>query len=93
METVYFAKTSSPIGAVRIASTEGGLAYVELPHASGRGLRGWLERHLPGARCVEAVEPNKAAIEQILQYLEAARVEGRRARCDALADPSSRDER
>ena len=75
METVQIAKSSSPIGLFRVASTETGLAYVELPHPSGRGLRGWLDRNVPDARCVEALPPNKAAIEQILQYLECARTQ------------------
>ena len=75
METVHFAKTSTPIGMLRVASTERGLAYLELPHHSGRGLRGWLERHLPGARCVDAIDPNKPVIEQIFQYLEEDRVD------------------
>lgn len=75
METVHIAKSRSPIGTFRVASTPAGLAYVELPHPSGRGLAGWLARNVPEAKCVDAVPPNKVAIEQILQYLEGARTE------------------
>ncbi|HXV37705.1 MAG TPA: methylated-DNA--[protein]-cysteine S-methyltransferase [Myxococcota bacterium] len=69
METVHIAESESPIGRLRVASTDHGIAYVELPHASGRGMRDWLQRHAPGSRCVEDLESNRAAIEQILEYL------------------------
>ena len=75
METVHIANSDSQIGSFRVASTNAGLAYVELPHPSGRGLRGWLERCVPGAKCINALEPNKTAIEQILQYLDNARTQ------------------
>jgi O-6-methylguanine DNA methyltransferase len=69
METVHIAESDSPIGRLRVASTDQGIAYVELPHASGRGMRDWLQRQAPGSRCVEDLESNRAAIEQILEYL------------------------
>lgn len=75
METVRIAKSSSPIGTFRVASTERGLAYLELPHANGFGLRTWLQRCVPGADCVDDVGPNQRAIEQILQYLECSRTD------------------
>ena len=75
METVHIAQSTSPIGLFRVASTQKGLAYVELPHPSGRGLSSWLERNLPEAPCVEEVGPNRAAIEQILEYLEGRRTD------------------
>jgi O-6-methylguanine DNA methyltransferase len=74
MEIVHTAQIDSPIGSLRVASTERGLAYVGLPSASGRGLRGWLERSVPGARCADGFAPNRAAIAQILEYLEGKRV-------------------
>jgi O-6-methylguanine DNA methyltransferase len=73
MEIVHTAGVDSPIGAFRIASTERGLAYVELPHASGRGLDGWLRRCLPDARVSEGFAPNRKATRQILEYLEGKR--------------------
>ena len=73
MEIVHTAQVDSPIGTLCVASTDAGLAYVELPHASGRGLRGWLRRHLPGARCNEGFAPNQVAIAQILEYLKGKR--------------------
>ena len=54
MEIVHTAETDTAIGLCRVASTEKGLAYVELPHASGRGLGGWLRRCARGADLVEA---------------------------------------
>jgi len=74
MQIVHTAQVDSPIGSLRVASTERGLAYLGLPFASGRGLRGWLRRCLPDARCVDGFAPNRAAIAQILEYLEGKRV-------------------
>ena len=74
MEIVHTAQFDSPIGSLRVASTEHGLAYVELPCASGRGLRGWLRRCVPDARCIDGFAPNRLAISQLLEYLEGKRV-------------------
>lgn len=73
MGRVHTAQIETPIGPLRLASTATGLAYVELPHASGRGLEGWLRRSLPGARCEEAFAPNRAAAVQLVEYLEGKR--------------------
>ena len=75
MEIVHTTWIDSPIGQLRIASTERGLAYLELPHASGRGLASWLRRSAPEARCAEGFAPNRAASRQILEYLEGKRTE------------------
>src|SRR5262245_7015192 len=73
MELVHATSIDSPIGSLRLASTGRGLAWVELPHASGTGLEGWLRRSLPGARCESGFAPNRAAASQILEYLEGKR--------------------
>ena len=86
METVRIALLDSPIGSLRLASTSRGLAYVELPHASGRGLEGWLRRSLPEARCEEAWAPNRVAAAQIVEYLD-----GKRRRFDLPLDPRGTD--
>ena len=44
MERLHVARFESPIGEMRVAGSERGLAYLELPQASGRGLSGWLRR-------------------------------------------------
>lgn len=74
MAIVHTTTVDTPIGAMRLASTDRGLAYVELPHASGRGLDGWL-RGVPDAKVREGFQPNRTAAKQILQYLEAKRHE------------------
>ena len=75
MEIVHTARVDSPIGSLRVAATAEGLAYVELPHASGRGLRGWLARHAPDARVEEGFAPNRDAIRQIGEFLDGKRTE------------------
>ena len=81
MEIVHTTWIDSPIGSFRIASTRRGLAYVELPHASGRGLDGWLRRCLPEARVEEKLAPNRSAVKQLVEYLE-----GRRREFDLTVD-------
>ena len=73
MEIVHTAWVESPIGRLRIASTENGVAYLELPHASGRGLAGWLKRYAPDARCEENYARNRRAIGQLIEYLDGKR--------------------
>jgi O-6-methylguanine DNA methyltransferase len=73
METVCSAQFESPIGALRIASTEVGVAYLGLPRAGGRGFAGWLERSSRGARHEQAYAPNRDAIRQVVEYLEGKR--------------------
>jgi O-6-methylguanine DNA methyltransferase len=73
MEIVHTTTLDSPIGGLRLASTARGLAYVELPHASGLGLEGFLRRSLPDARRESGFAPNRAAAVQLLEYLEGKR--------------------
>lgn len=73
METVHSAQFESPIGALRIASTEVGVAYLGLPRAGGRGFAGWLARSARGARHEQAYAPNREAIRQVVEYLEGKR--------------------
>jgi O-6-methylguanine DNA methyltransferase len=73
MPFVHIASVDSPIGSLRLASTEAGLTYVALPHASGRGLSGFLRRNLPEARTTEGFAPNRVAATQICEYLEGKR--------------------
>ena len=75
MEIVHTAEFESPIGSLLCASTERGLAYVRLPRAGGRGFAGWLRRQAPEAEVRKGFAPNKAAIQQILEYLDGKRSE------------------
>jgi O-6-methylguanine DNA methyltransferase len=72
-EIVHTAEFDSPLGTFRIASTERGLGYLDLPHASGRGLEGWLRSCAPGAKRKPAFAPNREAIRQVLDYLDGKR--------------------
>ncbi len=74
-EIVHVAEVESPVGALRLASTAAGLAYLELPHPSGRGLEGWLARSAPDARVADAFAPNRVAAAQVIEYLEGKRVD------------------
>jgi O-6-methylguanine DNA methyltransferase len=75
MEIVHTAEFESPIGALRIASTGTGLAYLDLPRSGGRGFAGWLSRVAPGAKRNAAFAPNREAIRQVLEYLEGKRTD------------------
>jgi O-6-methylguanine DNA methyltransferase len=74
-EIVHIARVDSPIGALRLASTTAGLAFLELPHSNGSGLAGWLRRWAPGARAEQGFTPNRRAAVQIVEYLEGKRRE------------------
>jgi O-6-methylguanine DNA methyltransferase len=72
-EIIYTTRFDSPVGNFRAASTERGLAYVQLPKAAGRGFSGWRLRCMPDAECRDEYEPNRVAITQILEYLKGKR--------------------
>ncbi len=73
MERVHTAEFETPVGSMLCATTERGLAYLRLPRASGRGFAGWLRRNAPGAQVATGFAPNKAAVQQILEYLDGKR--------------------
>jgi O-6-methylguanine DNA methyltransferase len=73
VEILHTARFDSPIGSLFAASSERGLVYLELPHASGRGFAGWLRVAAPGRRVLEGFAPNRVAAAQILEYLEGKR--------------------
>jgi O-6-methylguanine DNA methyltransferase len=73
VEILHTARFESPIGALFAATSERGLAYLELPHASGRGFAGWRRTAAPDARVAEGFAPNRAAIAQVLEYLAGKR--------------------
>jgi len=75
MVVVHTTAIDSPIGGMRLAATQAGLAYVELPHASGRGLDGWLRCRVPDATVKQGFVPNQVAAKQIVEYLEGKRLD------------------
>jgi O-6-methylguanine DNA methyltransferase len=74
-ETIHWSEFDTPVGTMRIASSERGVVYLELPRENGRGFRGWMKRHAPKAALVEAFEPNREYIAQVSQYLDGKRRE------------------
>ena len=86
MEILHAAEFDSPVGPLRVVSSEGGLAYVALPHSSGRGLEGWMRRHAPDGELRQAFAPNQAAVTQILEFLE-----GKRRRFELALDLRATD--
>ncbi len=81
MEFVHSAEFETPIGSMLCATSARGLAYVRLPRAGGRGFAGWLRRHAPDAELRSGFAPNKAAVQQILEYLD-----GKRSRFELALD-------
>ncbi len=75
MEILHTAEFDSPVGMMRLASTDRGLAYLSLPNASGRGFAGWLERHSPRAHLIDGYAANRLAISQVREFLEGKRAE------------------
>ena len=75
METLFTSRFETPIGALRIASSEKGLAYIELPNESGRGFGGWCTTHAKGAKVIDRRTPNDVYIDQIMEYAEGSRRE------------------
>jgi O-6-methylguanine DNA methyltransferase len=74
MELVHTAEFETPVGSMLCATSARGLVYVRLPRASGRGFAGWLRKHAPGAEVRTGFAPNRAAVQQILEYLDGKRV-------------------
>ena len=64
MDVIHTAEFDSPIGSLRIASTSIGLAYIQLPHANGRGFDGWRTRHAPAAQAPNAARPARGTPSQ-----------------------------
>jgi methylated-DNA-[protein]-cysteine S-methyltransferase len=75
VEVIHTADVESPIGPLRFAASEKGLAYIQLPHQNGRGFDGWRARHAPGAVVQVGFEPNRRYIAQVLEFLEGKREE------------------
>ena len=73
MGILYDTKIDTPIGRLRVASSERGLAYVGLPRANGRGFEGWHARHAPDDVVESAFEPNREACAQLDEFLNGKR--------------------
>lgn len=74
MEIVRTTHLESPIGRLRVGSTDKGLCWVEFPGSGGRGFHGWLRTQVPEAEVVEDAGPSRSACEQLLEYLAGDRI-------------------
>ena len=73
MEVLCTSRFESPIGPLRIVTSQKGLVYVELPHANGRGFEGWRQSHASDARIVERRTDHEDTIDQLLEFLSGDR--------------------
>ena len=72
-EALSTTRFSSPIGKLRIVSSQKGLVYVELPHANGRGFEGWRNQYAKGSKVIERRAAHEDAIDQLLEFLSGDR--------------------
>ncbi len=75
MEVLCTTRFESPIGSLRVASSDKGLAYIELPYQSGRGFEGWKKTHARDAKVVDRRAAHDDMIDQILEFTRGERRE------------------
>ncbi len=75
MEVLCTTRFETPFGSLRIVSSDKGLVYIELPHASGRGFEGWKKTHARDARVLERRAAHDDTIDQLLEYTAGERRE------------------
>jgi methylated-DNA-[protein]-cysteine S-methyltransferase len=73
MELLFTSRFESPLGSLRVVSSEKGLVYIELPHANGRGFAGWMKSYSPDAKVIERRTANDNVIDQLLEYTSGER--------------------
>jgi O-6-methylguanine DNA methyltransferase len=73
METLFTSRFETPIGPLRIVSSEKGLVYIGLPNEMGRGFAGWKKTYAKDAEIVESRAKNDAVIDQLIEYAEGTR--------------------
>ncbi len=72
-DSIAVREVSTPIGALRVASTPRGIVRLAFPRATGKGFRGWLERHLPGASTVDWLPPLDKLAAELEEYFAGRR--------------------
>jgi len=72
-ETIQTADFETPLGTIRVASSDRGLVYLGFPLASGRGFSGWRERFASGSRTRHDDVANHPFIEQVRAFVAAER--------------------
>ena len=73
MEVLCTTRFDTPLGSLRIVSSEKGLVYLELPNESGRGFEGWKKSHAREAKVVERRAAHDAVIDQLLEFTSGGR--------------------
>jgi O-6-methylguanine DNA methyltransferase len=68
-EVLCSTQFDSPLGPLRIVSSQKGVVYVGLPKANGRGFEGWRKTNARGSEVVERRAGQEDAIDQILEFL------------------------
>lgn len=63
----------SPIGSLRIVSSQKGVVYIELPHANGRGFEGWRKLYARDSEVIERRASHEDVIDQLLEFLSGDR--------------------
>jgi O-6-methylguanine DNA methyltransferase len=74
MQMIRTCEFETPVGRMRLGSTEKGLCWVELPGSGGRGFSGWLRAQVPEHKVVVDEAPNRSACEQLLEFLAGDRI-------------------
>lgn len=75
MEVLCTTRFKTPLGSLRVVSSEKGLVYIELPNESGRGFEGWKKTHARDAKVVERRAAQDDAIDQLLEFMSGKRRE------------------
>jgi len=75
MEILCTTRFKTPLGSLRVVSSDQGLVYIELPNESGRGFEGWKKTHARGAKVVERRATQDDVIDQLLEFTSGERHE------------------
>ena len=73
MQVLCSSRFDSPVGSLRVVSSEKGLVYIELPNENGRGFEGWRKTHAHDAKVVKRRAANDEVIDQILEFVSGTR--------------------
>jgi methylated-DNA-[protein]-cysteine S-methyltransferase len=80
-EYVAIGEVESPVGRLRLATTQLGVVRLSLPRESGKGFAGWLQRKLPDAEQVDWLPHLDHARRELEEYFA-----GRRTRFEVPLD-------
>ncbi|HIF94458.1 MAG: methylated-DNA--[protein]-cysteine S-methyltransferase [Myxococcales bacterium] len=75
MEVLFTTRFKTPLGSLRIVSSEKGLVYIELPNESGRGFEGWKKTHAHDAKVLDRRAAHDGVIDQLMEFMSGERCE------------------